>query len=164
MTQEVTGTSLACERLARSRERMRQVLQAGAPNPPADRSSLDWLEGLKRLPGFDIVLAALRTWWSQQPLRQASLNLAEVAKTALLPLAQRAPLSLAAGAAALGGLLVWLRPWRLLPASALIAALMPNVLGKMVTHLPLQTWLAGLAACSRSTASGADAPSQPSGP
>ncbi len=145
MTAAISSASLACERLARSRERLRQALQASTPAPTTDPAGLDWLEGLKLLPGFDVVLAAVRAWWAQQPLRQASQNLAELAKIALLPLAQRAPLRLAAGAALAGGLLVWLRPWRWLPASALLGAVTPKLLGKMLTQLPLQSWLAGLA-------------------
>ena len=146
MTQAAASASLACERLARSRERLRQALLANTPAPTADTASLDWLDGLKGLPGFDVVLAAVRVWWSQQPLRQTELHLADVAKEALLPLAQRAPLRLALVAAMAGGLLVWLRPWRWLPAAALLGAVTPRVLGTMLTHLPLEAWLAGLSA------------------
>jgi hypothetical protein len=145
MSPETSRASLACERLARSRERLRHAMQASAPAPAATPAILPWLEGLKVLPGFDVVLAALRAWWSQQPLRQAGMNAADLANAALLPLAQRAPLALLAGAAAIGGLVVWLRPWRWLPAAALLGAVVPNLLGKMVTQLPLQSWLAGLA-------------------
>ncbi len=146
MTPKQASASLACERLARSRERLRQALLATAPGSPgAGPAGPDWLDGLKVLPGFDLVLVALRAWWSQQPLHQAGLKIAEAAKAALLPVAQRAPVSLALGAAAAGGLLVWLRPWRWLPVAALIGAMTPKLLGKIATGLPLQAWLAAWA-------------------
>lgn len=159
MTQAANRASLACERLARSRERLRQALQDSRPAPPADSASLSWLDGLKLLPGFDVVLIAVRAWWGQQPLRQAGENLAAAAQAALSPVAQRAPLWLLAGAAAAGGLLVWLRPWRWLPAAAVLGAVAPKLFGKIITQLPLQAWLASLAAGGRAPASGKD-PSQ----
>ena len=155
MKPESDGTRIACERLARSRERLRLALQAAKPAPSAGSSNPDWLGHLKLFPGFDVVLAAARAWWSQQPLHQAGVNLAEAANAALRPLAQRAPFSLVAGAAALGGLLVWLRPWRWLPASALLATLVPTLLGKAAAHQPLQAWLMGLAAGSHGPPSSA---------
>lgn len=148
MTTESTSATLACERLTRSRENLRQALQASKSAATPGASSLRWLDGLKVLPGFDAVLTALRAWWSQQPLRNASLGLSESAKTALLPLAQRAPLTLVLCAVALGGLFVWLRPWRWLTAPAVLAGLMPQVLGKVVANVPMQSWLAGLASLS----------------
>ena len=149
MSTESPRATLACERLTRSRENLRQALVAGKAAAAAPRaSSLPWLDGLMVVPGLDAVIAALRAWWSAQPLRNASLGLSEAAKTALLPLAQRAPLTLLAGAAMVGGLIVWLRPWRWLTAPALLAGLMPQVLGKLVANVPMQSWLAGLASLS----------------
>ncbi len=147
MTPAASSASLACERLARSREQLRAALRANAAAAQAaDASSLNWLNGLKILPGFDAVLAAVRAWWAQQPLRQAGANLADAANAALSPLAQRSPFGLLAGAAVVGGLFVVLRPWRWLPASAVLGAMLPKLLGKMVAQVPLQSWLAGLAA------------------
>lgn len=157
MTTESPSATLACERLTRSRESLRQALQASKTVAAPGATSLRWLDGLKVLPGFDAVLTALRAWWSQQPLRNASLGLSESAKTALLPLAQRAPLTLVVGALALGALFVWLRPWRWLTAPAVLAGLMPQVLGKVVANVPMQSWLAGLASL-------ATAPSPPPTP
>ena len=149
MTQGASATTLACERLQRSRERVHRVLRANALASAAGASSLPWLEGLKRIPGFDVVLAALRAWWSEQPFHKAVMRTEARANAALQPLAQRAPLGMLAGAAVMGGLVVWLRPWRWLPASAVLGAVAPNLLGKMftqiVTELPVQSWLAGLA-------------------
>lgn len=153
MTTESPSATLACERLTRSRENLRQALRASKAAAAPGTTSLRWLDGLKVLPGFDVVLTALRAWWAQQPLRNASLGLSESAKTALLPLARRAPLTLVLCAVAAGGLFVWLRPWRWLTAPTVLAGLMPQVLGKMVANVPMQSWLAGLA--SLSTAPGA---------
>jgi hypothetical protein len=157
MTAESPSATLACERLTRSRESLRMALHASKASAAPGSTSLRWLDGLKVLPGFDAVLAALRAWWAQQPLRNASLGLSESAKTALLPLAQRAPFTLVLCAMALGGAFVWLRPWRWLTAPAVLAGLMPQVLGKFVANVPMQSWLAGLASL-------ATAPSPPQAP
>lgn len=146
MTTAAVRANLACERLTRSRETVRQVLRVNIAAAAASKPPLAWLEGLNNLPGFGAVLTALRVWWSDQPVRKASLGLAEAAKTALLPIAQRAPLSLALGALALGALFVWVRPWRWLTAPAVLAGLMPQILSKVLANVPAQSWLAGLAA------------------
>lgn len=148
MTTASVRATLACERLTRSRETLRQGLRVNIAAAAAHKPPLAWLEGLNNLPGFGAVLTALRAWWSDQPLRKASLGVAEAAKTALLPIAQRAPLSLVLGALALGGLFVWVRPWRWLTAPTVLAGLMPQILSKVIANVPAQSWLAGLASLS----------------
>jgi hypothetical protein len=90
----------------------------------------DWLNVLKKVPGLDLALELGKTWWARHPYRQAAQTVADVAKAAVLPTAQRHPLALVAGAFVVGGVLAWSRPWRWLPTSALIAALLAKVMAQ----------------------------------
>ena len=147
MTSPAESARLASERLVRSRNSLRQAIradQAPAPTSVAAPAWLTALDGLKTPPGFDAVLAALRIGWLQ-PLRLAGMTLSDVATPLLKPLAQRYPLSYALGGVALGALLVKLKPWRWLPAAALVSGLAPRAVGNMLRALPLQSWLASAA-------------------
>jgi hypothetical protein len=145
----------ALERLAATRAQLRAALQAQhAPQRPTAGAKVhpsvlsgaasDWLAHLKSQPGVQLVVAAVQSWWVQHPLRTASLVAGEAAKTLAQPLAQRHPIALVLGAAALGGALVWSRPWRWLLKPTLLAGLLPQLASKVVTQLPLQSWLAVL--------------------
>ena len=143
-----TASSLASERLARSRDSLREAIRASKPSDADRVATPDWLQGLdglKALPGFDMVLVALRVWWSQQPLRLAVAALSDATTAVLKPLAQRHPLYFALGGVAIGALLVKLKPWRWLPAAALMSGLAPQALGKLLGTRSLQTWLASVA-------------------
>ncbi len=148
MTSPAESARLASERLARSRNSLRQAIradQAPASTPVAAPAWFKALDGFKTLPGFDAVLSALRIGWLQ-PLRLAGLTFSDIATPLLKPLAQRYPLSYALGGAALGALLVKLKPWRWLPAAALVSGLAPQAVGNMLRALPLQSWLASTVA------------------
>ncbi len=145
----------AADRLALSRERLRQSLRdlsaapGVAPGQRASGSGVAWLGGgLASIPGASLVIEALSQWWSQHPLRMAGTLLADTAKTVLRPVAQRNPLGLVLGAAALGALLVWSRPWRWIFRPALFAGLLPQLFSTTAAHLrplpwrALVTWLA----------------------
>jgi hypothetical protein len=103
------------ERLAASRERLRQVLQLGATgaaggDPASSLGGLafDW---------FEAVAGAGKA----QPLRLA----AALVLASLRPLAQERPRTLVAVAALLGaGVMAW-RPWRGVLRPALLAGLLP---------------------------------------
>ena len=143
MTDPSTAASLANERLARSRDSLRQAIRADRVPATPDVGTPNWFkgfDGLKALPGFDALLTALRIGWLQ-PLRQAGVTLSDVATPLLKPLAQRYPLALALGGVAIGAILVKLKPWRWLPAAAIVSSLAPQALGKIVSALPVQSWL-----------------------
>jgi hypothetical protein len=78
---------------------------------------------LKSVPGLGLAVEVARAWWARHPYRLAAIMVGDVAKTVVMPSAQRHPLALVAGAFLAGGLLAWSRPWRWLPTSALTAAL-----------------------------------------
>ena len=92
------------ERLALSRERLRQAMRdisapaGAAPNQRAGASVVAWFDGLKSLPGVNVVIAAVSSWWVQHPLRLVSMLVLDAAKIAVQPMAQRNPLGLVLGA------------------------------------------------------------------
>ena len=69
----------------------------------------------------------LTAWWSKQPLRMDMTMAMEVAKLLVQPVARRHPYTLVLGAAAVGGLLVLVRPWRWVSRSALMAGLLSRL-------------------------------------
>ncbi|MBC7919065.1 MAG: hypothetical protein H7Y28_14775, partial [Rhodoferax sp.] len=82
------------------------------------------------------------SWWAQHPLRLASLLAVDAVKTAVQPIAQRSPLGLILGAAAVGGLLFRFRPWRWIPKPLIVAGLLPHLLSKVMGQTRPLSWLA----------------------
>jgi hypothetical protein len=130
-------------RLAVSRSRLRLHLQQwqSQQKPEAPDTQRSWLDALQAEPGTRVLLNALQLWWAQQPWHQASAALAASVGQLLRPLAQRSPLLLVVGAAALGGALVLLKPWRLLSLTTLAAGLLPQLLPKLLALLRPLSWI-----------------------
>jgi hypothetical protein len=119
----------ACERLAQSRQRMQLALSA-APTARGEAAAAepagvfaDWFTTLASLPGASLLMQMATAWWAKHPYRLAAITVADLAKAAVQPTAQRHPLVLVVGAFAAGGLLAWSRPWRLLTPAVLVALL-----------------------------------------
>ncbi len=143
-----TTVSIISERLALSRERMRLALQGkpssrggDAPGVRPASFSTAWLAGLRSLPVAGVVIDAVTGWWAQHPLRMAVVIGSSAAKAVAEPIAQRNPLGLVLGAALLGGVVVWSRPWRWLLKPALFAGLMPQLVKQALSRLPAQPGL-----------------------
>ena len=140
------------ERLALSRERLREAMHNSAAKPGgaafqrANGSTAHWLDGVNAIPGASIVIEAVRTWWARHPLRITSMVAAEAATAVVQPLAQSNPVGLVLGAALLGGLFAWSRPWRWIITPALFAGLLPQIFSKAMASVPAQSWMAVLAA------------------
>ena len=130
-------------RLAVSRSRLRLHLQQWQrqQTPEALDTQQNWLDALRAEPGTRVLLNALQLWWAQQPWHQASAALAASVGQLLRPLAQRSPLLLVVGAAALGSALVLLRPWRWLSLPTLAAGLLPQLLPKLLALLRPLSWI-----------------------
>lgn len=135
------------QRLALSRERLRQALCA-VPAPPGAASSrgehasrVTWRHAWSSVPGGEHALQALRRWWARQPWRAVSEVLLDGANLALQPVARRNPLGLMLGALVMGGLLARLRPWRWIPKSVLFAGLLPQFLpGQVAAQAISPSW------------------------
>lgn len=151
MDMRVTGTPArepvaalpsACERLVRSRERLRLALQQGATGsatPPGSGAGTRqgpsaWLQDLAALPGAGIVIDAVRAWWAKHPLRLGGQAGAEAVRSVLQPIARSHPLALALGALLLGGVLAWTRPWRWILKPAWFAGLGPELFLQALAH------------------------------
>lgn len=140
-------TSTATERLVQSRALLREAMQKtpSKQTSPGARNPLSgWLNSLKSIPVVTVLAEALGSWWTAHPLRVASHMAVDTTRALVLPLARRHPLGLALGALALGGLVVWARPWRWILKPALFAGLWSQLLSKGIAHLPLESWLAAL--------------------
>ncbi|MDR3368990.1 hypothetical protein [Rhodoferax sp.] len=108
----------ACERLAQSRESLHQAMQQISRNlEDADGTEAD-----------SLLSDILSAWWRKQPLRVALPLAMETAKVLVQPVARRHPYTLVLGAAAVGGLLVLVRPWRWISVPALTAGLLPQIM------------------------------------
>ncbi len=145
------------QRLALSRERLRQVL-APKPRPAADPSSggsgKSWEERLRDIPGMATVIDVVKVWWQQHPLHAVSIVAGEVGRTTLRPIASRHPLALVGVALLAGVVLAWARPWRWALRSALFAGLAPQVASRVVASLPIESWLTMLGTLFTSTPAG----------
>jgi hypothetical protein len=70
------------------------------------------------------------------------LRVAESAgNESLRPIAQSNPLALVGVAAASGALLMWIKPWRSLAGSALLAGMLPQLGSRLVSQIPIASLL-----------------------
>jgi hypothetical protein len=123
----------AAARLDESREHLRRAL-LGEPGtagdgsgPPKPSTTPAWMARIEALPVVGLLVQAAQAWWARHPLHVAGTLAVTAADSMLKPIAQRHPLRLVLGAAAVGGLLAWSRPWRWI-APALFAGLVPQLL------------------------------------
>lgn len=135
------------ERLALSRERLRQALHATAAGAGdqgrgagGSGSTRSWRETLRSVPGGELALRALGRWWARQPWRGAGEALLDGVTLVLRPVARRSPLGLMLGALVMGGLLARLRPWRWIPKFVLMAGLLPQLLPRGVAAEAGLSW------------------------
>lgn len=123
--------SPAMLRMTRSRIALRQVLQHGSDGETDKHVSeqlpdntLDSLLGLlKGQPTAQLLLRAAQGIWAKNPWMILGKNAFEASNILLLPIAERSPVKLVAGAFIVGALLCIARPWRLVKTNALIAGL-----------------------------------------
>lgn len=134
-----TDSPSPTERLLRSREKLRRELHASAPAAagPATASSTapGWFGALKGHPGARIVIDIVENWWARHPLHLTTIVATTAATAAITPIAQKHPLGLVAGAAAVGALIVWCRPWRW-SGPTLLAGVLPQLLLAAVRAAP----------------------------
>ena len=117
----MTDILVACERLALSREHLRRVLDNNRHNP-------------QRAPS---------------PLHLAASVARDQLHEAVQPIAERHPLSLVAGAAVAGAMLVLGRPWRWLLTPAILGSVMPHLVSGAVNRAPALPWMKLLAEFTR---------------
>ncbi|MDO9093740.1 MAG: hypothetical protein Q8R98_09850 [Rubrivivax sp.] len=129
-----TGSTMLtpAQRLLLSRQRLSQALHEAGLDEDERKSSNtppDWISSAGTLSGASgFVLGAVRHWWQRLPLQHAGSLVNQTANAMARPVATKHPVALMAGAMALGAALVWTRPWRWLPGTALLATLAPTLL------------------------------------
>ena len=161
----MNGAQAKVDRLALSRERLRQAMRDGtlskgrASSQHAAGPATAWFDSLNSIPGAGIVIEAVRTWWARHPLRIASLVASDAANAVVRPLARSNPIGLMLGALLLGGLFAWSRPWRWILTPALFAGLLPQIVSKAMASVPAQSWMAVLASLTQEQQKPAQEPS-----
>lgn len=150
-----TAPLTPAERLTLSRERLRAAMShikapAGSGGPSGTATGkksvgIDLLDLLKlAVPSAGLVINTVTQWWEGHRL-QASGNLVEgVVGELLRPLAKRHPLTLVAGAVALGAVLVWVRPWRWALKPRVLTTWGPTLLSSAIASSMVQSWLKGV--------------------
>lgn len=147
LDQAAAHRSSACARLLLSRERLRrEMVERSAPKRSsatagADGPTVGWQDWLKQMPVAGVLFEALSSWWANHPLNGVASVAAGAARASLVPMAQRNPLGLMLIAVVLGAALVATRPWRWLLKPALFAGLVPQMLSKLVAHVPFESWM-----------------------
>lgn len=145
---------IVVDRLAESRARLREAMQviakppqraaAGGSSALFGATGTAWLDSLKSLPGVNIIIEAVSSWWMRHPLRLASGVAVDAAGAALQPVAQKNPVALVLAALVFGAVVAWTRPWRWIARPALLAGLFPQVLSKVIAHAPVSSWMSVL--------------------
>jgi len=164
----ITPLPTPAERLAITRERLRQALQVPAAATGSEAGAA-WLDKLRELPGAAVMIDALRGWWAQHPWRVTVRLVGDAAGTVLRPVAQRQPLALVLGALVFGGLLgsllVRTGSWRGMLKPALFAGLLPQLVATTLAKVPVASWVAALASLTQPRpAPAAEAPATASVP
>jgi hypothetical protein len=146
-----TSRQIAQARLNNSRLRVSLALHQthaaqGKPDPASSAgASPSWADCLTTDPALRMLLQTLATWLAKHPLQNAVSMVSLAAREMLRPMAQRNPLGLVLGAAAIGGALVLAKPWRWISVPTLATGLLPQLVAKLVTQLPSVSWIEVLA-------------------
>jgi hypothetical protein len=115
----------AYERLDRSRFRIVEAARGGSGAPDPSQNG-------KHLTGNGLLLEAARYWWDTQPLLGNLKIAVRVIDEVSRPIAQRAPHGLVVGAAVVGALLAWSRPWRWVAGPVLAQMFAPRMVTKVL--------------------------------
>lgn len=135
----------AVERIELSRARLRLAMQPPPAAPASEATGLHaWFERLKGQPSIAVIIDALQSWWSRHPVRPLMQMATEATNAVAKPIAAHNPLALVAVAGLIGIVFAWSRPWRWALKPALFAGLLPQLVSRVVSHLPVDSWLAAL--------------------
>lgn len=133
----------ATERLQQSRRLMRdQMMELNASSAQAHAKKKGsgkpsaLLATLTALPVLGPLIDRAATWWEGHPLHAVVALFTTRQASAAEPLKQRHPWAMLLGAAAIGALLMWTRPWRYaLLRRAVYAGLVPQVVTTLLSRV-----------------------------
>ncbi len=137
----------ATERLKQSRRLLcahMQALNAAASEAQENerRQPSAWYSALKAVPGLGPLIDTVSSWWAKHPLRVVADLFASSTASAAKPMTQTRPWTMLLLAVAVGGLLVWARPWRFaLLRRAVYAGVLPQLVSSLMSRLPINGWL-----------------------
>ena len=143
----MTRSTDACARLAQTRAQLRTAIRAQLElaKPAPGWQPTGWIGSLwhrlQVIPGARGLVQGVNDWAARSPLAVAGLLAVDALNAAVRPIAQRHPVQLVCGAFVLGGLLTWSRPWRRVFTPALAAAVLPQLLSKVIGAVPRQGWM-----------------------
>lgn len=139
-------------RLAASRLALRAAMVPPPPQPGTAKPAA-LLDKLRVAPPIDALLSnptvasvreTVEQWWRTHPWRPVVTVGFEAGKQAIVPLARRHPVRLLGAAALAGAVLTRWRPWKWIIASAapaLLASMLPTLLSRAATRIPLAALL-----------------------
>jgi len=148
----------AAKRLAESRERMRQWmidpdgrhearrLRAAAAGRPAAEGGPTLLDRLRGHPVVGVAVEMANSWWTRHPLHPVASFAEGAVREHVAPVVRRHPLAVVSGAFAVGALVVWFRPWRMLSGTARAAGSASHLLLKLLGSMPVASLLAAFTA------------------
>jgi len=131
------------ERLEKSRRLMREQmfeLNSGSAQVKSQGHGTpsNWWVALSAIPVLGPLISDAASWWADHPLRAvADLFVRPGTSSASKPLTQRHPWAMLIGAAAVGALVMWTRPWRFaLLRRAVYSGLLPQVVSSVLARVP----------------------------
>ena len=135
--------SEALGRIEASRERLRLAMLPPPPKAPdaAAPRPQSLLSRMSALPLAHAVMESVTSWWGHHPMRPVAHIAGEASNAVVKPIAQRNPWSLVLAASVVGAALAWTRPWRWIFRSALFAGLVPQLAARVVSSLPIESWM-----------------------
>ncbi len=74
-------------------------------------------------------------WWDEHPLHASATLALKASRTAIVPLVRRHPAAVLGGAAVVGAVIIWARPWRWLLRPALVAGVASQLAARAIARM-----------------------------
>ena len=126
----------ANERLTQSRERMSYWLNDDEREARANGNSRTTERGDDQTVSVGgIVREVIGEWWDEHPLHASATLAFKASRTAIVPLVRRHPAAVLGGAAVVGAVIIWARPWRWLLRPALVAGVASQLAARAIARM-----------------------------